>query len=215
MTIIKQECGPVATNTYIVFDDTKEAVIIDAPLDSAQIISSIVHEYDLKVKYLLLTHTHWDHTGNASRVVKDTGAKLGVHKEDEYRLKNPSEFSVIPLPFKIDSVQADFLVNEGDKLFFGEQIFYVLHTPGHTEGGICFVESNNKVIFAGDTLFKGSVGRVDMPGGDGNTLDKSIKEKLFVLPDDFTVYCGHGPETTIGEEKSQNPFVGLDSVGLL
>lgn len=215
MQIIKHESGPVSTNMFVVFDEKKEAVIIDAPMDAAQIVSSIINEFKLKVKYLLLTHSHWDHTASAPDIKKITGAKIAINENDHYRLHNPNENSLLHLPFKLESIKADMMLKQGDLIEFGNLKFEVIETPGHTEGGICFVDSINKVIFVGDTLFKGSVGRVDLPGSNGKELLNSIKNKLFNYSDNFTIYSGHGPTTTIGEEKQNNPFVGIGKRGLI
>jgi glyoxylase-like metal-dependent hydrolase (beta-lactamase superfamily II) len=198
---------------YIIFDNSKEAVIIDAPMDSAQLVESVIEEHKLKVKYLLFTHSHWDHTAGASQIIDLTKADVCIHEKDYFRLNKPNENSIIPLPFKLNSITADRFLKEGDEIVFGKIKLEVLETPGHTEGGICFVDSINKVIFAGDTIFKDSVGRTDLPGGNGKILKSSIEDKLFNYSDDFSIYCGHGPKTTIGYEKRNNPFVGQGSRG--
>lgn len=212
MEILKFVTGPVDTNSYLLIDiPNKIGVMIDAAKDSFSATKEIIDEYKINLKYVLLTHSHWDHTADASKFVNYYGAELVVHSKDEHRLRNPNENTLIPLPFKIDSIKADKYASDGDSFTFGSFNIDVVFTPGHTEGGICLAESTNRVIFVGDTLFKGSVGRVDLPGGKGEDLFYSIREKLFKFPDDYTVFCGHGSETTIGLEKMNNPFVGEGS----
>lgn len=208
LNIEKYPCGPVSTNCFLVYDDSGEGVIIDAPMNSFELISNFLLNNKIKIKLILLTHSHWDHTADAAKLKRLTGADILVHKNDEYRLKNMNENTLIPLPFNLESIKADGFVEDGDILNFGDIFFKVLHTPGHTEGGVCYVFENNKKVFSGDTLFRESVGRVDLPGGNAKLLINSIKDKLFTYDDEFKVYCGHGAETTIGFERMNNPFVG-------
>lgn len=212
MEILKFVTGPVDTNSYLLVDSiNKIGVMIDAAKDSFSASESYINENQIKISYLLLTHSHWDHTADASKFVNSYGAELVVHSQDEHRLRNPNENSFFGLPFIIEPTKADKYAIGGDIFKFGTYELQVIYTPGHTEGGICFAESTNRVIFVGDTLFKGSVGRVDLPGGNREELIYSIKERLFSLDDDYEVYCGHGLETTIGDEKNYNPFVGINS----
>jgi hydroxyacylglutathione hydrolase len=204
------EAGPVATYGYLVVDsETGDAVIVDAPLDSAEKIAQAAHDAGAVPGALILTHTHWDHTGDAAELKRRFPELLiYVHPNDEYRLIEPMKHTVWKLPFEVEGVHPDRYLSDGDTVGSGAIRFTVIHTPGHTEGGICLYDEAHKLLFAGDTLFAGSVGRTDLPGGAWETLTQSITDRLLGLPDDVRVYPGHGPTTTIGEERMSNPFVG-------
>ena len=207
MQIIQIEAGPVATIGYLVLDSkSKSAVIIDAPFESTAYFDSVITEKELMVEAILLTHTHWDHIADCSKLAELTNAPVYVNSNDFHRLSNPMEHTIFPLPFKIEAVTEVNFVHDIDKIKVGSLEFEVLFTPGHTEGGICFVEHNEGAVFAGDTLFKESIGRVDLAGGSMPVILESINSKLMVLPDNYVVYSGHGPSTTIGWERVHNPF---------
>jgi hydroxyacylglutathione hydrolase len=201
----KLEVGPIMANCFILgCEDTREAVVID-PGDDADRILMILAKEKLTVKYLINTHGHFDHVGANRRMKEVTGAKLAIHPDDVPML---SELSRSAASFGLsaeNSPEPDLLLNEGDTVSFGNITLKVIHTPGHSRGGISLYTPGH--LFAGDTLFAGSIGRTDLPGGDYDTLIASIKEKLLVLPDDTVVYTGHGPETTIADEKRMNPFL--------
>ncbi|OGU13210.1 MAG: hypothetical protein A2X61_05285 [Ignavibacteria bacterium GWB2_35_12] len=215
MEIIPFECGPLATNCYLVIDNlyvgvnsgTAPTLIIDAPPDAALHLLPVIEERKLKVEKIILTHTHWDHTLDTAELKRKTNAAVYVHKEDEYRLLNPNETSIFKLPFKIEPVKPDRYLFHGMKINCGSLEFEVLHTPGHTEGGICLINHENRIAFTGDTLFCRSVGRTDFPGGSWELLLQSIEKHLLPLPDGIKVYPGHGIPTTIGEERMYNPFI--------
>lgn len=197
--------GWFAANCYIVgCPATKEAMVID-PGDEPERILEAVDRLGVSVRCLVNTHGHADHIG-ADREVKDaTGAPLYIHRLDAPLLADPSRnlsaWAGDPLP----PVAPGRLLEDGDVIEVGEMSFRVIHTPGHTPGGICL--ATDGVVFSGDTLFAGSVGRTDFPGGSHAALVRSIKEKLLTLPDDTVVYPGHGASTTIGQEKAHNPFL--------
>lgn len=208
-TVDAFECGPVATMTYLVTNPrTNQAFVVDTPPDSHDVLLQAAKERACTITDILLTHTHWDHTADCSPLVKSTSAKVWVHSQDAYRLVDPMRHTIWPLPFTIERVVADHLLEGGERLTIAGLDLEVYHTPGHTEGGICFVDRLHKRVFVGDTLFRGSVGRTDLPGGDMEILVNSIRHQLYTLPDDFMAYPGHGPLTTIGDEKRTNPFVG-------
>lgn len=206
--IIKHfETGPLATVGYLVVDEgTGYAVMIDAPKDISIEVMRMVNENDWEVLCLINTHGHWDHIADNSEIVSRTAAKIAIHEKDAPLLENPKMF-MFDLPFKIEGIKPDILLNDGDIIEVGNLRFKVLHTPGHTPGGICLYMEKEKVLFSGDTLFSGTIGRTDLPGGSFEQLVNSIQEKLFKLNDSVIVYPGHGPSTSIGREKKCNPFL--------
>jgi len=197
--------GPMAANCFIIgCEETKDAAIID-PGGDAQVILANLKKEGLKLKYIINTHGHIDHIAANDEVKAATGAKVVIHELDAEMLtsprKNLSAFMGAMYSFK----PADETVKEGDIVKVGNLELEVLHTPGHTPGGICL--KNGGLVWVGDTLFQGSVGRSDFPGGNHDTLISSIKTKLMTLPDETRAFPGHGPGTTIGEEKRSNPFL--------
>ncbi|MFP4370050.1 MAG: MBL fold metallo-hydrolase [Candidatus Kapaibacterium sp.] len=207
MRIIPIEAGPVATIGYLVIDmGSRMSVIIDAPLESTPVFMTHIEENKLKLSAILLSHSHWDHTADAAQLHRLTQAPVYLHKDDEYRLIDQMSHTIMHLPFNLESHKPQGYFSDGDVLEYGGIKFEVRHTPGHTEGGVCFIDHLNKVVFAGDTLFNSSIGRVDLPGGSMATLLNSIKSKIFSLPDDYMIYPGHGPSSTVGREKNLNPF---------
>jgi len=202
--------GPVATNAYLVFsEEGSSAIVVDAPMDSADVVASSARKNGVEPEALILTHTHWDHTADA---VKMKGLwprmMVYVHPDDEYRLAEPMKHTIWPVPFQLDPLTPDVHLYHGQRLQLAGLTLEVRHTPGHTEGGVALYCAEEKAVFVGDTLFAGSVGRTDLPGGDWETLVASIWQQLLTLPDDTVVYPGHGPATTIGEERQSNPFLG-------
>ncbi len=205
MIIKKLEVGPIMANCFILgCESTKDAVVID-PGDDADRILMTLAKSGLKVKYLINTHGHFDHVGANKRMKEVTGAKIAIHPDDEPMFQELSRSAMMFGLSAENSPPADILLNDGDEITFGEITLKVIHTPGHSRGGICLYTKGH--LFAGDTLFAGSIGRTDLNGGDYDTLISSIKEKLLVLEPETIVYTGHGPETTIGNEKRMNPFL--------
>jgi len=206
LIIRKLAVGPIMANCFIVgCQDTREAAVID-PGDEADRILRVLAESTLTVRVIINTHGHFDHVGANKALKKVTGAPLVIHRLDAPMLDRLAATAASWGLHGEDSPEPDRTVEEGDQIAFGTLVFDVLHTPGHTPGGISLVTSGH--VFVGDTLFAGSVGRTDFPGGSFETLRDSIRNKLFKLDDSVRVYTGHGPETTIGEEKRNNPFVG-------
>jgi len=203
MEIIAVEAGPLMTNTYLAIDDeSNKAVIIDAPMDCVELLKPYTDEKNIVVTAILLTHTHWDHAADTASLKKLYNAPVYLHQADEFRLLDPNAHSIFPLPFDIPSAKADHYIDDNDKVVFGKSELMVLHTPGHTEGCLCFYNESYGILFSGDTLFLESIGRTDLPGGSLENIAKSIEEKLLVLDDNIKVYPWHGPATTIGYERN-------------
>ncbi len=198
--------GMNQTNCYLVAcAETRRAAVID-PGDEAERIVGDIERKDLEVEYVLLTHAHFDHIGGVAKVVDATGAKLAIHPNEQGLLAARGGASLWGLSVEA-SPPPDVELSGGQTIEVGTLRFQVLLTPGHSPGGVTFYEPNHGVAFVGDLLFSSGVGRTDLPGGDHTKLMHSIKEVVFGLPDETIVYPGHGPETTVGEEKRSNPWV--------
>jgi glyoxylase-like metal-dependent hydrolase (beta-lactamase superfamily II) len=197
--------GPIQANCFILgCERTKQAVVID-PGDEADKILLSLAESNLTVKYIINTHGHFDHVGANRRLKEATGADILIHAGDAPMLAHlPAAAMAFGLRVE-DSPPADRTVADGETITFGDITLTVIHTPGHSPGGIALF--TDKVAFVGDSLFYGSIGRTDFPGGEYNTLISSIKNRLFPLGDDVVIYTGHGPATTIGQERRINPFL--------
>ncbi len=205
--IVKQlPVGPLQANCYIVGCEKTQAGVVIDPGDDAGHILQVINELGLNIDYVLLTHAHFDHINACSSVVNATQAPLALHPDDLPLLKSGGGATLFGLSMP-DYIEPDLWLNEGDRITFGEHVFDVLFTPGHAPGHISFYEAGAKVIFDGDVLFAGGIGRTDLPGGNYHTLMNSIAEKLMTLPDEVLVYSGHGPKTTIGVERRSNPFL--------
>lgn len=205
MIFEKIHVGIMGVNCYIT-GDKGEVFVID-PGGSADEICSVLKKHGLNAKYIILTHCHFDHILAANEVKKQTGAQIVVCSKEAENLADSSvnmtsRFTRTPI-----SLSADRLVSENDTLISGAFVFRVIETPGHTSGGMCLYCENERLLFSGDTLFCGSVGRSDFPTGDQNTLLHSIQTKLLTLPDNVRVYPGHEDDTTIGFEKANNPYL--------
>lgn len=197
--------GELLTNCYIAADeDTKNAVLFDAPSDAKKIIEYL-NKNDLTLTHIFLTHAHFDHIMALEEIKNATGAKLLLHKEEEKYLNDPDLNLSGENPIKLAKSDNDILLSDGDEIMVDSIKIKVIHTPGHTVGGVCYLIDD--ILISGDTLFSGSIGRSDFPLGNFDTEITSIKEKLLVLDDDIKVYPGHGFSTTIGKQRKENPYL--------
>jgi len=204
MIIEKVVVGPLEENSYIVADEvSKEAVVID-PGDEPDRIMELIDSNGFNVLAVICTHGHFDHVGAIGDIKKATGARVMIHKDDTETYGMAKEQAVL-WGFNVDDLpEPDGFLNDGDEIKAGGMVFRVMHSPGHSPGGICLYGEG--VLFSGDTMFQGSIGRTDFPGGSIDKLKESFK-RLIELPDDTRVFSGHGPETTIGREKRENFFM--------
>ncbi len=200
------EVGPLAVGCYIVEHvASRKAAVID-PGDDGQAILGEIGRLGVSVDKILLTHGHFDHVGAVGLLREKTGAKVHIHEADVERMKTAKRQGML-FGLRIpDTPDPDVLVGEGDRVAFATLEFLVVHTPGHTPGCVSYLLETEKMAFVGDLIFAGSIGRTDLPGGDYDTLIRAVREKIFVLPDDTTLFPGHGLATTVGEEKRSNPF---------
>ena len=204
------EFSPIQENTYILYNEFNDCLIIDPGCyydDEKDELLNYIDKMDLKPRMLLNTHCHLDHVFGNKFVAEKFGLRLQLHKNEKLVLDfAPKSGLMYNLPF--DNYTGEFIyLKEGDTVMLGEDELTVIEAPGHSPGHICFYCAKQHFIISGDVLFNRSIGRTDLPGGDHETLLKNIREKLFVLPDETKVYSGHGPMTTIGEEKKYNPFL--------
>lgn len=211
ITIHSFTFSPFSENTYILFDETKECIIIDPgcyeKFEKLELLDFISKE-KLKPVKLLNTHCHIDHVFGNKFVAETFGLKLEAHKEELFNLKHSEQAAQL---FGIQNFEPSpapsVFLNEGDIIEFGVSKLEILFVPGHAPGHIAFVSKEQKFVISGDVLFYGSIGRTDFPGCSHDALIKSIKTKLFPLGDDYGVFSGHGPETNIGFERKNNPFL--------
>ncbi len=197
--------GSLHTNCYILLDEASgEAAVID-PADQAGRILEAVQKLGCKVKYIIVTHAHIDHIAALDEVAKATGAPVVIHSADQYTLNNDALNLALYFGLPAPAVKPSIVVNDGDTLMLGKEPLHILHTPGHNKGSMCILTGD--ILLAGDTLFHESVGRVDHYGGSMEEILHSVNDKLMKLDDAIKVYPGHGPSTTIGHERTHNPYV--------
>jgi len=199
MLVEKLVVPPLDNNVYLVADEeAKEAVVIDTGLGASEIQAKVL-ELGVKLLYILNTHGHPDHSADDAPLQKATGAKLAIFEVDAYRLQRNAREARWYLPAPPPVAKPDLLLKEGSTISFGKVAFETVHTPGHTEGSCCFYAPKDRILFSGDTLFKGSCGRTDVAGGSPARMASSLR-RLAGFPPDTRVLPGHGPETTIGAE---------------
>ncbi len=204
--------GPIQTIGYLLTEaKLGEAVLVDAPGGILDKIKPLLEKEGCTLKELWLTHGHWDHTQDSAKVKRETGALVRAHRADQNLIETPhlmEEF--MGAKMGLEPVVVDAWVEPGDRIKALGREFEVRHVPGHCPGNVLFYEPAAKTALVGDALFKRGVGRWDLPGGNYDLLAKSIREQIYTLPDDTIVFPGHGPRTTVGEEKTGNPYVSMD-----
>jgi len=199
--------GPLQCNCSVIGDEvSREAIVID-PGDDVDDVLALVRKHGLSVKQIVITHAHIDHVGGAMKLKAATGAPILLNQNDQALLKMLDVQAAWIGMAPPEKVEIDSNLGQADTVKAGSLAASVLHTPGHTEGSICLYFAPEKMLIAGDTLFAGSIGRTDLPGGSFDKIIRSIHEKVLELPDETVVIPGHGPLTTVGEERETNPFL--------
>ncbi|HXG25420.1 MAG TPA: MBL fold metallo-hydrolase [Candidatus Binatia bacterium] len=207
MGFVSRVVGVLATNLYVLADDrTREAIAIDTAIPSLEWLAGELAARDWTLKLIVSTHGHWDHIGDNARVAEHTGAQIASHRLDAHRLTNPSSLWA---PFEIPPSVPAVELQEGGEIRFGSIRLEVLHTPGHTEGSVCLLDRENGALYSGDTLFNGSFGRVDLPGGSPEAMVASL-DRLRRLDPSLLVHPGHGSATTIGREQPWMEWVARE-----
>lgn len=209
MTVHVLPAGPIPTNAYLITESSRgEAVLIDAPGEIWPKVSAILGKEKCRLAGLWITHGHWDHTQGAAEVVRATGVPVTAHAADQVMIETPEVMRAFLIPgIKLEGVKVDRWVKGGERIeALGEEA-EVRHVPGHCPGNVLFYFKSKGLAFVGDALFRGSVGRTDLPGGNFAELERSIRGQIYTLPDETIVHSGHGPETSVGEEKADNPHV--------
>ncbi|WP_416827228.1 MBL fold metallo-hydrolase [Ectobacillus polymachus] len=208
MKWVQVPLGPIQTNAYVVSNDQNECIIFDPGAEGDKLLTYL-HDNDLKPQAILLTHAHFDHIGAVDVVREAYNIPVYVHKNEENWLVNPALNRSMHFVMSEDIIlkSAEYIIEKEGPLTVGSFSCYVYETPGHTPGSISYYFSEAGLVCSGDALFQMSIGRTDLPEGSMIQLLSSIEEKLFTLPDETKVLCGHGPITTIGTEKENNPFL--------
>jgi glyoxylase-like metal-dependent hydrolase (beta-lactamase superfamily II) len=210
ISIKKFAFNPFQVNTYVLWDETKECAIIDPGCYGDEEINELtgfIEEQELKPVTLVNTHSHIDHIVGNEVIVKKYGLKIHAHNEGKRFAEHAPENAFIYGLSGVNFLIPENHIEEGDTIKFGKSELKVIETPGHADGSICLISDEQKFVIVGDVLFYQSIGRTDLPTGDYDLLMKNIRDKLFSLGEDYKVYPGHGPDTTIGLEKGSNPFL--------
>lgn len=209
MNLHVRPAGPIQTNAYLLtMPERGEAVLIDAPGAVWPQIAPLLQKEACKLTELWLTHGHWDHTQGAAEVVRATGAKVRAHAADREMIESPEIMErFMGMRLNLEPVKVDHWVLQGDRLTALGEAVEVRHVPGHCPGNVLFYFAGQASAYVGDALFNGSIGRTDLPGGSFEELERSIRTQIYTLPEDTRVYPGHGPATTVGQERRGNPYV--------
>lgn len=211
ITVEQLTYNPFQENTFLIYDETKEALVVDPGCytdQEKQQFKELVGSKGLKLKGIISTHSHLDHVFGNYFVMNEFNVGLTIHKEDLQTLKMQTRTcELYGIPNVDESPEPTDFIKEGEQIKFGNSVLDVVFVPGHAPGHIAFVSHEDKFVINGDCLFQRSIGRTDLPGGNMEQLLKSIRSQLFTLPEDYVVYCGHGPSTTVGDEKANNPFL--------
>lgn len=197
--------GSVQTNCYFLYQENEDKIIVVDPADKGEYLYNAFKEAGFEVAAILLTHAHFDHIWGCNKLRELSGAQVFAW-EEEREVCESAKLNVSEDVGRPYTVTVDWYLRDEEKVSIEGMEFKVIGTPGHTQGSCCYYFEDDKILVSGDTLFEGSVGRTDLPTGNGRTLTSSLKNKLMVLPDDVRVFPGHGEATTIGEEKKYNPF---------
>lgn len=205
--------NPFGVNTYLLFDETREAIIIDAANSSAsehQELLDFVKQNDLRIKYLLNTHCHVDHMMGNALCKKEFGADFLAHKEEIPLIERAVEMGAA-FGISVEKPEhPDGFIEDGQEIKFGDTVLKAFHVPGHSPGSLAYYIPEEKLLFAGDVIFRGSIGRTDLPGGDFDTLISSIRNKILSLDEEVVIYSGHGEKTSVAQEIKTNPFLARD-----
>lgn len=203
--------NPFQQNTYIVYDETNECVIIDCGCyfdKDKENFKNFISKNNLTPKRLINTHLHLDHAFGNYFAFKEYGLKPEANKADEFLIgQMETQADVFGIPLKDEPMPLGGYLSEGDTIKFGHSTLEIFHVPGHSPGSLVFYEKKENVLFVGDVLFNGSIGRTDLPQGDYDSLIENLQKKIMILPSETLVLSGHGPSTTIGYEKANNPFL--------
>jgi hydroxyacylglutathione hydrolase len=202
--------NPLQENSFVISDETGECIFVDPGFfysDEHDEIKTYIAENQLRPLQITNTHCHFDHIMGVEFIRKSYNIPFSAHTNDSFWIEKATDQGHM-FGFEVKPVRPiDSFLNENEQLKFGNSVFEIIHIPGHSPGHVVFYNMENGILIAGDVLFYGSIGRTDLPGGNYEALISNIKNKLFKLPDETKVYCGHGPETTLGFEKSTNPFL--------
>lgn len=201
--------GPIRTNAYLLTVPARgEAVLIDAPGDVWRDVQPILAAEKCRLTELWITHGHWDHTQGGADVVKETGAKVRAHADDRVLIETPEVMErFMGERLKLKAIHVDHWVQPGERFDALGKTVEVRHVPGHCPGNVLFYFAAEHAAFVGDALFNGSIGRTDLPGGNFAQLERAIREQIYTLPEATVIFPGHGPQTTVGDERSHNPYV--------
>lgn len=201
--------GPIETNAYLLTEPVLgAAVLVDAPDQIWEEIEPILDQQQCSLQELWLTHGHWDHLQGAAQVIRATGARVRAHPDDRAMIENPAEVArFLGGQIKLDPVKVDLWLEPGERIGILDTWVEIRHVPGHCPGNVLFYFQKLGFAIVGDALFKGAVGRTDLPGGSFSQLERSIREQIYTLPENTVVFPGHGPKTSVADEKANNPYV--------